>query len=226
MVVDVQNIKKLLKSYFTLDGTYTIDPNTGQVSVDGGVQCKFPHHISELPVHFSVVNGIFNCSRMGLRTLKGSPHWVAGSFDCANNYLTDLTHSPVRVGGSYFCSYNTLTSLQGAPAQVARSFFCDHNQLEDLTGAPTQVNTVFDCSGNYSLRNLHSAPEHVGQTFILSYSPDLPLLRLCMYPDFAIYGCLEQVYVILQKYKGTGRSGALKAALELIGTGYPENAKW
>lgn len=139
-----------------------------------------------------------------------------------------FTRLPVQFGyveGYFDCTHSQLTTLQGAPREVADSFYCNSNQLTNLIGAPVSAADNFNCSDN-PLTSLEGAPEYVGNTFLLSYSSHLPLLRLCMYKNVILKQCPNTVIEILKKHAGTGKAGALKAALELIGAGYRENAKW
>lgn len=203
-MVDVNKIKVILESHFEIYGTYKIDPVTHKINVWGEVHMKKQRRVKKIPLQFGSVTRSFICSDMGLKTLEGSPSKVGWDFGCDNNQLTDLTHAPQQVKGSFFCGHNQLTSLMGAPSKVGGMFSCTNNPLINLSGAP----------------------DHVVDTFYLSYSAQLPLLRLCVYQDVFISAAPELVYKILQKYRAQGRPGALKAAAELIRAGYVENARW
>ena len=106
----------------------------------------------------------FNCSGLGLTSLKGAPIEVHLNFICAYNNLTSLEGAPKKVGGSFFCSWNNLTSLEGAPKKVGGSFDCSRNQLTSLKGAPQRVGGDFNCSWN-QLTSLERAPKEVGGSF-------------------------------------------------------------
>lgn len=134
---------------------------------------------------------------------------------------------PVSFGEtSYFdCSSNHLRSLTGCPQMVSDAFDCSNNNLDNLLGGPRRVEGYYDCSSN-PLVSLEGAPDHVGGKFLVDYAPHLPLLKLCLYPELKIYDCPVPVKTIFEKYAGTGRPGALKAAAELIREGYRDNARW
>lgn len=61
------------------------------------------------------VNGIFDCSDLGLTTLEGCPTKVISSFKCNNNFLTDLKGAPKYVLNHFYSLHNNLTSLEGCP---------------------------------------------------------------------------------------------------------------
>lgn len=134
-----------------------------------------------------------------------------------------------KVLGNFDCSYGNLVTLQGSPSYVGGSFYGSMNRLESLQGAPAHVSGLFDCCGNQVV-DLTGAPEFVAGTFNLPYMPGQNLLRLCAYDH--VKWCLsskevpEQVEHIMIKYAGTGKPGAIKAAVELIKAGYKEHARW
>ena len=98
-------------------------------------------------INFGKVTGKFDCSRLGLKSLKGVPQTVGGDFKCSNNKLISLKGAPQKVGGEFNCSSNQLTSLEGAPQKVGGSFECYDNQLTSLEGAPQKVGRDFGCGG-------------------------------------------------------------------------------
>lgn len=201
-MVDVEKTEQLLKDYFRIPGTYEIDSHTGIINVDGNARLK--HYSREIPMQFGHISNDFKCYGNHLTSLKGSPQEVGGNFDCSDNLLTDLTHAPSVVGSNFLCQNNKLKSLRGAPSSITGNFICWNNPFTTLDGAP----------------------EHVGGTFLISYAPHLPLLRLLMYDKHTVSGVPVPVYLIMEKYSGQGRAGALKAAAELIRAGYQENARW
>ena len=105
--------------------------NKGEVDVDGSVDLS-DYSLTEFPsfIQFGVVKGNFNCSRIGLTSLRGAPKEVGESFYCHNNNLTTLEGSPEKVGGRFDCSYNNLTSLKGAPREVGGDFRCSNNSTK------------------------------------------------------------------------------------------------
>lgn len=225
-MVDVKQIEELLHYHFKIKVTPQIDPITGVVDIQGNVIARgLPSGPTHLPVQFGTVSDDFICINMGITTLKGAPHHVGGIFDCSHNKLINLTHAPQHVGQDVLCNNNQLTSLVGAPKKVQGAFYCYLNKLTSLVGAPHSVDGTFFCMEN-PLKSLHGAPEHMGGEFSLTYSKDLPLLRLCMYENFFIYDVPAIVRKILDKYKSQGKPAALQAAIELIRAGYRENARW
>jgi hypothetical protein len=201
-MVNVNSITKLLTKHFEITGKHQIDPVTGMVHVQGDV--RLTRQVTQLPVSFAEVSGKFSCNYNRLTSLQGAPPHVGGNFWCENNSLTSLQGAPLHVGGSFGCENNSLTSLQGAPDHVGGDFYCRNNSLTSLQGAP----------------------DHVGGKFYLTYASDLPLLRLVTYAQVHVYDAPLAVDLILNKYAGEGKPGAIKAAGELIRAGYGENARW
>lgn len=226
-MVNVKRISFTLEHNFEVGGKYKIDPDTGVINVQGGVRLIVSN--STLPVQFGKVTGNFYCIDKGLTSLKGSPQTVGGTFYCSKNRLTELTHAPKKVDGNFFCYHNKLTSLVGSPQTVGGAYNCSNNSLTSLTGAPSHIGDiyypqVFSCLDN-PLATLEDAPSVVA-LFGVTYSPTLPLLRLCNYQHWVLDKSPFAVTAILIKHKGKGRSGALLAAAELIRAGYAENARW
>ena len=130
-----------------------------------------------------------------------------------------------RVSGHFHCHKNQLITLHGAPSHVTYNFSCAVNKLQSLDGAPIYVGGDFTCIMN-PLKSLNRAPEHVGRTWFLDYDPDLPLLSTLNATEVLMWPVPEAVIEILEKHKGTGKVGAIKAAAELIRAGYKDNARW
>ena len=120
-------------------------------------------------INFGKVTGNFDCSIIGLKSLKGAPTEVGGYFSCYNNQLTSLKGAPQIVDGNVYCHSNRLTSLEGAPKEIGGYFRCPHNQLTSLEGAPQKVGEGFDCSNN-QLTSLKGAPQTVGSWFDCKYN--------------------------------------------------------
>jgi hypothetical protein len=81
-------------------------------SVDVLGNVKFPassSYLLQLPLVFNKVTGDFDCSKLKLTTLKGSPIAVAGTFDCSYNNLTSLEYAPKSA--NVFIFDNMITSL-------------------------------------------------------------------------------------------------------------------
>ena len=107
--------------------TWQMNPQTGEVDVDGH----------------------FYCSGQSLRDFKGVRFGeVGGYFRCENNQLHSLEGAPREVRGGFYCEHNQLTSLEGAPREVGGDFYCDNNQLSSLDGAPREVGGGFSCRNN------------------------------------------------------------------------------
>ena len=131
-----------------IDPTWTLNPKTGLVDVDGDFRC-YSQGLSDFKgVKFGVVKKHFRCENNLLTSLVGAPQEVGFSFDCENNLLTSLVGAPLKVGESFDCSNNALTSLVGAPQEVGESFDCGSNRITSLVGAPQSVGGGFWCSNN------------------------------------------------------------------------------
>lgn len=224
-MVDVTKIENLLKKHFDIRGTVNVDANTGKVDVQGEVLLKDKFKLTRLPVQFGHVTGNFICDDKKLLHLQGAPASVGGDFYCDHNQLTHLQGAPASVAGSFYCQDNKLTHLQGAPASVGGHFSCNDNQLTHLKDAPASVGGHFRCHGN-PLVNLQGAPTSVGGNFYCDYNPHLSLLRVLNYTQFAIFEAPDLVTQIMKRYAGTGKAGAIKAAVELVQAGYKDNARW
>lgn len=201
-MVDVPTIQQLLRDHFDVYGTATIDPETGTVDVEGRVILAKP--LRKFPVQFGQVSGNFSCTECGLESLQGAPHTVGLSFGCSKNRLMSLEGAPKWVGGGFFCANNQLTNLVGAPDHVGGSMQVNSNPLISLEGMPSEL---------------------TGGIW-LEYGRYLPLLRLLSTTGFVMSFAPDQVKEILNKYKGEGKAGAIKAAAELVKAGFKGNAKW
>ncbi len=231
-----------IKEYFEIKN-YTI--KDGLISVDGNV--SLIKKVKKLPFKFGQIGGYFYCSENQLTSLVGCPNEVGGDFYCNNNKLTSLVESPNKVGGNfdcynnklmslagapksvggYFdCANNQLTSLEGAPQSVGGYFYCAYNQLTSLEGAPNSVGIYFDCRYN-KLTSLEGAPKEVGGSFYLSWSKDLPLLRLVRYKKVETYNN-DQVNDIINKYSNHKplKEAIIGCQKELIDNGFIGNAAW
>ena len=129
-------------------GTWALNPETGEVDVDGNFDCSGQGLTDFKGVRFGVVGLDFNCGYNRLTSLEGAPEEVGEDFDCYNNQLTSLEGVPKVVGKSFNCYNNRLTSLEGAPQEVGGGFRCEYNQLTTLEGAPQEVGGDFSCRNN------------------------------------------------------------------------------
>jgi hypothetical protein len=247
-----QEIERVLKEYFHIPGTPTINPD-GTVDIDGYCELKTDKKVNQLPVKFGKVSGDFYCNGNRLTSLVGAPHSVGGYFWCDNNQLTSLIGAPQSVGGAFYCNNNQLTSLEGAPQSVGGYFSCTTNQLTSLVGAPQSIGGHFGCSNNQltslvgapqsvggdfscsdnQLTSLEGAPQSVGGTFYCDWFPTLPLLRTVMAKKVDIWkdnNSFKEVNHILnssiKNNPGSYRKAAIDARRKLIDAGYEGNAKW
>jgi hypothetical protein len=230
--MDINQISLLLNRHFDIDGSFTIDPDTGLVDVKGHVimmsYAAQSKKFTQLPVQFGHVTGDFWCEFKDLTTLAGAPDHVGGSFRCEGNDLTTLEGAPDHVGGRFKCSTNKLVSLKGGPKTVLGTFDCEGNLLTNLIGAPEHVGQDFSCPRN-PLQSLQGAPDQIDDQMILEYAPGLPVIR----PLVAKRGCLllnapAEIRHILNdvKFKGKGKAAAIACAVAITKAGYKENARW
>ena len=111
---------------------YTINED-GSIDVNWNVNLS-GNGLTELPLTFNRVNGVFLCDKNELTTLKGSPKYVKSSFDCSENKLTSLEYSPEYVGNHFDCNTNLLTSLEYCPKKVGGNLFSMSNNIKNLYG--------------------------------------------------------------------------------------------
>jgi hypothetical protein len=227
------DIEQMLKKQVDIDGDYEITAD-GVVDVVGNVDYKT--NVNYLNVQFGTVTGRFarsfhSAGLPRLNSLKGFPHSVGRDVSVARTRIKDLTHAPSHVPGSFYAYHcYKLTSLQGAPTWVGGDFLAYKCALTSLVGAPRVVKGIFDVHQN-PLENYDHLPESC-LSVQLPYLKHAPMLRLLMYPDvhFRFDEATQQSHAtvneIMLKYAGTGRAGAIKAAVELIRAGYKENARW
>ena len=134
-------------------GTWSLNPETGLVDVNGNFDCRSQKLKDFKGVRFGVITGCFWCYRNSLTTLEGAPQEVGSEFSCNNNKLTSLEGGPQKVGRSFSCENNKLTSLEGGPKKVGGYFNCSSNSLTSFKGGPQEHgyrrrNPHFDCSNN------------------------------------------------------------------------------
>lgn len=203
-MVDKDQIRKTLKQYFAYHGDVHID-DQGVVSTTGDVQ--FIGSQKKLPVQFGEVGGTFMTSMRNLTTLVGAPHTVGHQFVCWDCPITSLEGGPQKVGAEVYAQDCKLINLIGAPE--CTTLIVQNNPLQSLDGMPPNL-----------------------QVFAFTFDPHLPMLKSLQAKKIGMYakGPLDTpaltCYKILEKYAGTGKPGALKAAAELIRAGLKENARW
>ena len=124
----------------SLKSMFTLNPQTNRYDYDGDLNKNdLSILVSEdkdgFIINFGKVTGDFNCSGLGLTSLKGAPQEVGRNFNCTCNKLTSLEGAPKIVGGWFDCPWNKLTSLKGAPQEVGEGFNCLNNfNLYSLEG--------------------------------------------------------------------------------------------
>ena len=188
-------------------GTYSINPLTGLVDIEGNFDCSSKKLTSFYGIRFGKVSGSFYFSYNQLTSLAGAPQEVGGGFSCRYNQLTSLIGAPQEVGGGFSCSYNQLTSLAGAPQEVGEGFSCDYNQLTSLEGAPREIGGGFYCDSNQltslagapreigggfycnnnQLTSLAGAPQEVGEGFSCGYNPISQVSLLLIWNNIKLY---------------------------------------
>lgn len=96
-------LEKIIREYWiTLNPQECTIAADGSVDVSGSVKFnKASSFITELPLTFNKVSCSFDCSRLSLTSLKGSPIEVGGDFDCSFNNLTSLEFAPKKVNGVF-----------------------------------------------------------------------------------------------------------------------------
>ena len=155
--------KNFLDKY-TKGGSWSLNPSTGLVDVDGDFYCSREGLNDLLGIRFGKAFWNFYCNGNNLTSLEGAPQTVGGDFYCSDNSLQTLEGAPQTVGGDFSCNKNKLTTIEGAPQIVNGAFYCSGNMLTSLTGAPQTVGGEFGCTDN-KLTSLEGAPETVGGEF-------------------------------------------------------------
>jgi hypothetical protein len=117
-------------------GTWSVNPATGLVDVQGTFDCLTQGLKSLSGIKFGTVTGDFSCADNQLTSLEGAPQTVKGFFSCSQNQLTSLEGAPQTVG-SFYCHNNKLTTLEGAPRTVEGNFWGGAFQLEPGKWNPT-----------------------------------------------------------------------------------------
>ena len=158
-----QDQKDFLDKY-TKGGSWSLNPSTGLVDVDGDFDCSREGLNDLLGIRFGRAFWNFYCNGNNLTSLEGAPQTVGGDFYCSDNSLQTLEGAPQTVGGDFSCNKNNLMTIEGAPQIVNGAFYCSGNMLTSLTGAPQTVGGEFGCTDN-KLTSLEGAPQTVGGDF-------------------------------------------------------------
>ena len=141
-----QEQKNFLDKY-TKGGSWSLNPSTGLVDLQGNFDCAREGLNDLLGIRFGRAFWNFYCNGNNLTSLEGAPQIVNGAFYCSGNMLTSLTGAPQTVGGEFGCTDNKLTSLEGAPETVGGEFSCYNNRLTSLAGAPKTIRGEFSSDG-------------------------------------------------------------------------------
>lgn len=135
-----------------IKGSWTWNPETGKVDVDGKFSIWNKGLKSLQGISFGTISSDFDCSGNQLASLEGAPEEVGGDFDCSGNLLTSLKGAPKEVGGNFSCSGNELTSLEDSPQEVGGNFVCYYLTLASLKGVPQKIGGCF-LSDTFRLKN-------------------------------------------------------------------------
>ena len=153
-----------------VQGSWSINPETGLVDVDGHFHCNNLELKSFHGIRFGEVTGDFYCNDNQLVTLEGGPEKVGGDFSCSRNQLVSLEGAPEKIDKDFYCNRNQLVTLEGGPKKIAGNFYCGRNQLVTLEGAPEKVGGDFYCHSN-RLVSLEGAPKECGGDFYCQGNP-------------------------------------------------------
>jgi len=125
----MDNIKKRLIQY-GIKNYYINDDLT--VDVDGDL------HISSLAqcgpdIKFGTINGNFDCSRLGLKSLRNCPKVVKGDYKISHNRLTSLEGIAEYIGGDLWIQNNYLNELNFYNSNIIGEIYCWGNKnIEDI----------------------------------------------------------------------------------------------
>jgi hypothetical protein len=189
------------EKWFDLVGTFTVDPISQRISVQGHCGLKFfplPNTEGErrLPFDFDTVSGEFAADGKGLTTLVGCP---------------------TTVGARFIVSHNPLKDLQGGPAIVGSHYMINScSKLVSLNGMATSIGGYVDISYATDLPLLRTLVAKKG----------VRLGNPVPYSNWDMVTKKRQAEEILSKYAGQGRSGSLACAAELSRAGFKGNARW
>lgn len=173
-------------------GLVSFDPD-GLLNYDGDIDLRNlkiseSESITEIPVPFGKVSGIFDCTAMGLLSLKNAPYSV-GTFNAGANNLTDLSGGP-EVADRYIVDFCGLRSLDGGPIVVSNEFSATNNNLKNLIGGPKsdivtyridqnkQLTTLKGLPTNKKIDNLYAAACNLNNITIKRDTPSLKIIKI------------------------------------------------
>lgn len=144
-----KSIADLIKSLIEKKAIIT-GANTGDIQTDGSVNWKGDIKITsaaltpegKFPFKFGVVDSVFDCSGIGLKSLEGAPKVVGSVFNCSKNDLTSLEGGPEKCF-AFWANDNKLgsgTGLKFGPKEVTG---VDTSSRNANSGG-----IVYDISGN------------------------------------------------------------------------------
>ena len=139
----------------------------------------------------------------------------------------ELEEIPIKFGivtGDFVAEEKGLKTLHNMPKIVTGDCELAGNKLTTLLGAPEEVGGNFHVNRN-PLVSLEGFPQKVGRKVSLRWTPTLPLLRTLNAQEVILYG-QPRAMVILNKYAGQGRAGAIDCKRELVAAGFEGNARW
>jgi hypothetical protein len=123
-----------------------------------------------------------------------------------------------------------LASLWGMPKEVGDTLSLSRNPLRNLIGCTQKIHNDLRLRQMPELVSLEGFPTELGGYVAIDYKPELPLLRTLQARDGIVLWPVgsehEQVELILEKYKGQGKRGAIRCQKELIAAGFEGNAQW
>ena len=124
------------------------------------------------------VKGNFDCSRQGLRDLKGVRFGtVTGYFNADDNLFTTLDGFPREILSHLYLTSNPLTSLKNAPSEVGGHLTLNKNQLTSLEGLPRKIGGALWVSTNpVSEEVLHKIAHLMGGLLYQNYLDSVELL--------------------------------------------------
>lgn len=127
--------------------------------------------LDEIPIPFGEVSGVFDCTAMGLVSLKNAPYSV-GTFNASANNLKDLTGGP-EVADKYIVDFCGLKSLQGGPVVVSTEFSATNNNLKNLMGGPKSNIVTYRVDQNKQLTSLKGLPSNKTIDYLFAASCNL-----------------------------------------------------